>query len=63
LARDVMKEAATRQGAVAERMSFIDAYRWLCEMRIDELPELAVNPDRAGRFELACESDGQTSIR
>jgi hypothetical protein len=51
LVRVVMMEAATRQGVDLERISFIDALRWLCELRRDGLPELVVNPTRPGRFE------------
>jgi hypothetical protein len=47
----VMMEAAARQGVDVERISFIDAYRWLCEMKKDGLPKLVVNPTRPGRFE------------
>jgi hypothetical protein len=51
LVRVVMVEAAARQGVDVERISFVDALRWLCEMKTDELPELVVNPARPGRFE------------
>jgi hypothetical protein len=51
LVRIVMIEAATRQGVDVERISFIDALRWLCEMKTDDLPKLVVNPARPGRFE------------
>jgi hypothetical protein len=51
LVRVVMIEAAARQGVDVERISFIDAYRWLCELKADDLPELVVNPLRPGRFE------------
>jgi len=52
LVRLVMGEAASRQGVGADRISFIDALRWLLEARPgDGLPELVVNPDRPGRFE------------
>jgi hypothetical protein len=51
LVRVVMMEAAARQGVDVERISFIDALRWLCEMKTADLPELVVNPTRPGRFE------------
>lgn len=51
LVRIVMIEAAARQGVDVERISFIDALRWLGEMKADDLPELVVNPARPGRFE------------
>jgi hypothetical protein len=52
LVRVVMVEAARRQGADPERLSFVDALRWLIEARPgDELPNLVVNPERRGRVE------------
>jgi Transposase DDE domain len=51
LVRVVMMEAANRQCVDIERISFIDALRWLCEMKTDDLPKLVVNPSRPGRFE------------
>jgi len=51
LVRVVMMEAAARQGVDVERISFIDALRWLREMKTADLPELVVNPARPGRFE------------
>lgn len=52
LVRVVMGEAARRQGVGVERVSFIDAVRWLLDARPgDEMPELVVNPDRPGRVE------------
>jgi Transposase DDE domain len=51
LVRVVMMEAANRQGVDVERISFIDALRWLCEMTTADLPELVVNPARPGRYE------------
>ena len=48
----VMVEAARRQGVDVERISFVDALRWLAQARPgDALPELVVNPDRPGRYE------------
>jgi hypothetical protein len=51
LVRSVMMEAAARQGVNVEQISFVDALRWLCEMKTDALPRLVVNPARPGRFE------------
>ncbi len=52
LVRLVMVEAARRQGVDVDRISFVDALRWLAHAQPgDELPELVVNPDRPGRYE------------
>ncbi len=52
LVRIVMMEAARRQGVHVERISFVDALRWLVEAKPGEdLPKLVVNPDRPGRYE------------
>ena len=52
LVRVVMVEAARRQGVDVERISFVDALRWLAQAKPgDELPELVVNPERPGRYE------------
>jgi Transposase DDE domain len=52
LVRRVMCEAARRQDVVPDRISFIDAWRWLRHARPgDVLPDLIVNPDRPGRFQ------------
>jgi hypothetical protein len=52
LVRRVMEEAGRRQGAAAERISFVDAWRWLQQARPGEvLPRLVVNPDRPGRVQ------------
>jgi hypothetical protein len=52
LVRAVMLESADRQRVEVERISFVDALRWLCGAAAgDELPELIVNPDRPGRVE------------
>lgn len=52
LVRLAMVEAARRQGVDVERISFVDALRWLVEARPgDELPKLIVNPERPGRVE------------
>jgi hypothetical protein len=50
LVRRVMAEAALRQGVEANRISFIDALRWLRRARRgDGLPRLRVVPQRPGR--------------
>ena len=52
LVRLVMGEAGRRQGVLAERISFVDAMRWLVSARPDDpLPVLIVNPVRPDRFE------------
>jgi hypothetical protein len=50
LVRVVMLKAASAQGEAADRISFVDALRWLAGAE-DELPELVVNPDRPGRVQ------------
>jgi hypothetical protein len=52
LVRVVMVEAARRQGVDVERVSFVDALRWLTQAKPGEgVPELVVNPERPGRYE------------
>jgi Transposase DDE domain len=52
LVRLVMGEAARRQRVAVDRISFIDALRWLLEAKPGEaMPRLVVNPFRPGRFE------------
>jgi hypothetical protein len=52
LVRLVMWEAARRQRVDVERVSFIDAARWLASARDDEpLPTLVANPHRPYRYE------------
>jgi hypothetical protein len=52
LIRVVMLEAAGRQGREVERVSFVDALRWLAEPDGNgRLPRLVVNPARPGRVE------------
>jgi len=52
LVRLTMCEAGDRQGVAADRVSFVDALRWLCLAEgEDEMPELVVNPWRPGRYE------------
>lgn len=52
LVRLVMWEASRRQQVDVERISFIDALRWLASADDDEpLPSLVVNPHRPNRYE------------
>ena len=52
LVRLVMREASHRQGVAVDRISFVDALRWLASARPGEsLPTLVVNPDRRDRVE------------
>jgi hypothetical protein len=52
LVRRVMVEAARRQEVAANRISFVDALRWLRQAKGgEEVPRLRVNPERAGRYE------------
>jgi hypothetical protein len=52
LVRRVMHEASRRQGVAPDRISFVDALRWLRHARPGEdLPRLRVNPERPGRVE------------
>jgi hypothetical protein len=50
LVRAVMLEAARAQAEAVDRVSFVDALRWLVGAG-EELPELVVNPDRPGRIQ------------
>jgi Transposase DDE domain len=55
LVRLVMLEAGRRQGVPPERISFVDALRWLSSPpHGSPLPELVVNPHRPGRVEPRC---------
>jgi hypothetical protein len=52
LVRMTMLQAAQRQGVPPDRISFVDALRWLATAQPgDELTNLVVNPLRPGRFE------------
>jgi hypothetical protein len=52
LVRRVMAAAAQRQRVAIDRISFIDAWRWLQEAEpMSALPDLVVNPARPGRCE------------
>jgi hypothetical protein len=55
LVRLVMFEASRRQGIPLERISFVDALRWLSASPPGTpLPKLVVNPHRPGRVEPRC---------
>jgi hypothetical protein len=55
LVRLVMLVAGRRQAVPVERISFVDALRWLaCSPPGAELPDLVVNPHRPGRVEPRC---------
>ena len=55
LVRLVMLEASRRQGVPLERISFVDALRWLSSSPPGTpLPALVVNPYRPGRAEPRC---------
>lgn len=52
LVRLTMGNAARRQGVSPDRISFLDALRWLLEAKPGEsMPRLLVNPCRPGRYE------------
>ena len=52
LVRSVMVESGRRQGVAPERVSFVDAVRWLIGPRgRPDGVALWVNPERPGRFE------------
>jgi DDE family transposase len=52
LVRLVMQEAAKQQQVPVERISFVDAVRWLAEAAHGNIPlKLRVNPDRPNRYE------------
>ena len=52
LVRVVMLEASRRQGVALDRISFIDALRWLATARPGaDLPDLVINPHRPNRAE------------
>jgi len=52
LVRVVMLEAARRQAVEPDRISFVDALRWLTTARPgDQLPDLVVNPKRPNRVD------------
>lgn len=55
LVRITMVEAAQQQGVPVDRISFVDALRWLATTRNPEiLPTLNLVPPRPGRYEPRC---------
>ncbi|MBX9791844.1 MAG: IS4 family transposase [Pirellulales bacterium] len=55
LVRMVQLQAARQQGVSVDRISFVDALRWLAAARPDaKLRRLVVNPRRPGRYEPRC---------
>lgn len=52
LVRRVMRAAADRQEVAVERISFVDALRWLRQAKPGAaLPDLVIHPHRPGRFD------------
>ena len=52
LVRKVMQTAADQQRVPADRISFVDALRWVVHaLTDDDIPDLIVLPDRPGRHE------------
>lgn len=64
LVHAVMLEAARRQRVEADRVSFVDALRWLQTAEVGEdLPDLIVNPRRPDRHEPRVIKDLQDTYR
>lgn len=64
LVHAVMAQAAERQGTTPDRVSFIDALRWLLTARpLEPLPNLVINPRRPGRNEPRVIKDLQDTYR
>jgi hypothetical protein len=64
LVRTVMVRAAQRQGVTPDRISFVDAVRWLTTAAPgEELPDLVVNERRDGRDEPRVIKDLQDTYR
>jgi hypothetical protein len=60
----IMVEAARRQGATPDRISFIDTIRWLLSAAPgEELPDLLINPSRPGRHQPRVIKDLQDTYR
>ena len=52
LVRQIMVEAARKQNVTPDRVSFIDALRWLCCLQLGQkLTMLIINPLRTDRVE------------
>ena len=59
-----MVRAAARQGTTPDRVSFLDAVRWLLSAGPgDDLPDLVINPKRDGRHEPRVVKDLQDTYR
>ena len=64
LVRAIMARAAQRQGVTPDRISFVDAVRWLITAAPgDALPDLVVNKVRDGRDEPRVVKDRQDTYR
>ena len=65
LVRGVMLRAAARQHTTPDRVSFIDALRWLLSAAKpgDDVPALVINPRREGRHEPRVIKDLQDTYR
>jgi hypothetical protein len=64
LVHAVMLQAAKRQGVTPDRISFIDAVRWLLSASPDTpLPDLIVNPARPDRHEPRVKKDRNRSYK
>jgi hypothetical protein len=64
LVHAVMTKAALRQAVAPDRISFLDAVRWLlCSAPGEALPDLVINPHRPGRHEPRVIKDLQDTYR
>src|SRR5215217_7095944 len=64
LVRAVMARAAARQDTTPDRISFLDAVRWLLSAAPgDDVPDLVINPERDGRHEPRVVKDLQDTYR
>ena len=65
LVRRVMRRAAERQGTTPDRVSFIDALRWLLSVATPgaDVPALVINAKREGRHEPRVIKDLQDTYR
>ena len=63
-ARAVMARAAARRRTTPDRVSFVDAVRWLLSAGAgDDLPDLVISPTRDGRHEPRVVKDLQDTYR
>lgn len=65
LVRGIMLKAAARQGTTPDRVSFLDALRWLLSAATpgEEVAALVINPRREGRHEPRVVKDLQDTYR